>query len=190
MSRKNLFRWLLSIVLLLGVTLIWCAVSASPVLADCGTPPKSSCITCHAPDSHVEVMSEWNSIHLNQDICTNCHGGNGSSMNKDFAHEGVVAQPLSDIYTDCHRCHPADYIEKSGQLAVGLNVEPGSCATPTTSAIYNGSGGSHTDISSTSSGGTGVISPWTLTTFISATVVSLALFLLGLGWLDKHGAKG
>ena len=190
MSRKNMFGWLLSIALLLGVTLIWCAVSASPVLADCGTPPKSSCITCHAPDGHVEVMGEWNRVHLNQDMCTNCHGGNGSSMNKDLAHEGIVAQPLSDIYTDCHSCHPADYIEKSTQLAAGLNVAPGSCATPTFSAIYDGSGGSHTGNISISSGGTGVFSSWTLSMFISLTVVSLALFLLGLGWLDKHNAEG
>jgi hypothetical protein len=42
-------------------------------------------------------MSEWNNVHINQDMCINCHGGNGSTMNKDLAHESVVAQPLSEI---------------------------------------------------------------------------------------------
>lgn len=143
MPRKILFRFLLPIAILLVVTLILCAVSTSGVLADCGTPPKSSCISCHTPDGPVEGMGEWNSIHLSQDICTNCHGGNGSTMDKNLAHDGIVAQPLNDIYTNCHSCHPADYIALSDQLAATLNVTPDSGATPTAIIVYVESGGSH-----------------------------------------------
>ena len=151
MKKRILFRWLLTICILIGVTLVWCAVSTSRVSADCSVPPKSSCISCHAPDGHVTAMGEWNNVHLNQDMCTSCHGGNGSAMDKSLAHAGMVAQPLSDIYTDCHSCHPADYQARSNQLAATLNVTPESCATPTAVAVYAGSGGSHTGSASMSS---------------------------------------
>jgi hypothetical protein len=189
MSRKILFRWLLTIAVLFVVVLIWCAVSTSPVFADCGAPPKSSCSSCHAPDGHVEGMGEWNSIHLNQDMCTNCHGGNGSTMDKALAHEDIVAQPLSDIYTDCHSCHPTDYMAKSAQLAASLNVTPESCATPTAFAIYDESGGSHTGNITASSDGTGAISSWKPFILITGALASLTFFLFGLGWLDSHRVK-
>jgi hypothetical protein len=189
MSRKILFRWLLTIALLLVVTLIWGAVSTSRVLADCGTPPKSSCISCHAPDGHVTAMGEWNSFHLNQDMCTNCHGGNGSAMVKDLAHEGMVAQPLSDIYTDCHSCHPSDYIARSEKLAAVLNVTPDSCATPTAVAIYGGSSGSHTNGIAISSDHAAGNHFWKSFMVITGMLASLAFFLLGLNWLNKCRSK-
>ena len=66
MSRNILFRRLLTISLLVVVTFIWCAASTSHASADCGNPPKSSCISCHALEGHVEVMGEWNSVHLHK----------------------------------------------------------------------------------------------------------------------------
>jgi len=189
MSRKILVRWLLTMALLLVVALIGCAVSTASVLADCGTPQKSSCISCHAPDGHVEGMGEWNSVHLSQDMCINCHGGNGSTMDKALAHQGIVAQPLSDIYTDCHSCHPADYVARSDQMAASLNVTPGCIATPTAIAVYSGSGGPQSRSITTSSGGTGVISSGKSIMFIIGALASLIFFLLGLGWLDSHRVK-
>jgi hypothetical protein len=189
MSRKSLIRWLLTIALLLVVTIIWFAISASPVSADCGTPPKSSCISCHASDGHVEGMGEWNSVHLSQDMCTNCHGGNGSTMDKGLAHQGMVAQPLSDTYTDCHSCHPADYKARSAQMAAALNVTPDCVATPTAFAISSGSGGSHTGSTTTPSGGTGALTSWKPIMFIAGALASLTFFLFGLGWLDSHRVK-
>jgi hypothetical protein len=92
----------------------------------------------------LEKMGDWNSIHLGQDMCVNCHGGNGSTMDKFLAHESLVAQPLSDIYTNCHSCHPATYIERSDQIAALLDVTPDSCATPTSVSIDNKSSGFQT----------------------------------------------
>jgi len=103
MKKRILYRWLFTLCTLIGVTLVMFAVSTSRVSADCSVPPKSSCISCHAPDGHVAAMGEWNSVHLNQDMCISCHGGNGSTMDMSLAHAGMVPQPLSDIYTDCHR---------------------------------------------------------------------------------------
>jgi hypothetical protein len=189
MSQKTLFRWLLGFAFLISVTITLGILATSSVSADCGTPPKSSCISCHTPGNHVEVMGEWNSVHLAQDMCINCHGGNGSTMDKDLAHIGMVAQPLSDIFTNCHSCHPADYIARSDKLAAVLNVTPGSCGTPTAIAVYVESGGSHTGRTALSLDNSGGIPLWKSIAIISGVMVSLGLFLLGLGWLSHHRIK-
>lgn len=189
MNKKILFRWLLTICILMGVTLVWCVVSTSRVSADCSVPPKSSCISCHASDGHVTAMGEWNNVHLNQDMCTSCHGGNGSTMDKSLAHEGMVAQPLSDIYTNCHSCHPTDYQARSNQLAATLNITPESCATPTAVAVYIGSSGSHTGSSSMSINSSAGVSIWKTFLLITGMLAIMAIFLLGLSWLNNHGFK-
>jgi hypothetical protein len=130
MCKKNLLRSLLFIGLLLVIISIWSLLSPSPASAQCETP-YSSCVTCHGLGNHVTGMSEWDSVHANQDMCISCHAGNRSTMDKDLAHESLVAQPLTDIYTNCHSCHPSDYIARSSQMAATLNVTPDSCSTPT-----------------------------------------------------------
>ena len=189
MEKRILYRWLFTLCTLIGVTLVMFAVSTSRVSADCSVPPKSSCISCHAPDGHVAAMGEWNSVHLNQDMCISCHGGNGSTMDMSLAHAGMVPQPLSDIYTDCHSCHPADYQARANQLAAKLNITPKSCATPTAVTAYTGTGGSHPgsvslSINSTAAGGA-------LKTFLVITgmLASLAIFLFGVSWLNNHRIK-
>ena len=110
-------------------------------------------------------------------------------MDKSLAHEGLVAQPLSDIYTDCHSCHPADYIARSDKLAATLHVTPESCATPTAVAVYEGSGGLHTGSTSMSLNSTAGVSAWKTFLLITGMLASLAIFLLGLSWLNNHRVK-
>ncbi len=105
-------------------------------LAQCGEPPKSTCMTCHAKEAPVSEKGEWHIIHAGKDICVNCHGGNATAADKNLAHEGIMAQPLADIYTDCHSCHP-DYEARAAQFAPTLGVTPGSCATPTPMTVSN-----------------------------------------------------
>ncbi|PWB49559.1 MAG: hypothetical protein C3F13_19385 [Anaerolineales bacterium] len=52
-------------------------------------------------------------------------------MDKDLAHQGIVANPVSDIYTNCHSCHPDDYQTRADIFANKLDIIPGSIATPT-----------------------------------------------------------
>ncbi len=183
---KALFHWFLVISVLLMTALFWSILSISPVSAQCGTPPKSSCLSCHAQVDHLAGMGEWNKIHLNQDMCTNCHGGNGSTMDKDLAHAGMVVQPLSDIYTDCHSCHPIDYTTLSAQFAATLNVTPGSCATPTPVPMNNVSGGpSPGGITTGSHSSSATIQPQPFL-LIAGGLATLIFFFLGLGWLGKH----
>lgn len=186
MNVRTLSRWFLIIGLFMVVAIVWSVLSTSSASAQCDTPPKSSCNSCHAQVDHLAGMGEWNSAHLDQDMCTNCHGGNGSTMEKVSAHVGVVAQPLSDIYTDCHSCHPADYAERSAQYAATLNVTPGSCATPTPVVVNNVSGGPPPGgITLESHSVSTTIQPKSFL-LIAGGLATLAFFFFGLGWLGKH----
>ncbi len=130
MSRKWSHFWhgMGILCLVTGLTL-WVE---SPAHAQCGdNPPKSSCITCHDQVDPVYQEGEWHAIHARKDICTKCHGGNCASMDKAMAHESLVVNPLTDIYTSCHGCHPDDYATRAARFAVVLGVTPGSIATPT-----------------------------------------------------------
>jgi hypothetical protein len=128
MSTKILFRWIFISSLAMIILLLW--IGPATVHAQCGVTQPSSCATCHAQEDPVSGKGEWHIIHASKDICINCHGGNATTMNKDLAHEGLTSNPLSDIYTDCHSCHP-DYDARAQIFASTLSVTPGSCATPT-----------------------------------------------------------
>lgn len=183
---KNGYHWLLLIGLLLAVLIATAVLITSPAAAQCSTT-KSSCVSCHGQGDHGTGMGAWNSVHANQDICTYCHGGNASSTDKALAHEGLVAQPLSDIYSSCHSCHPSDHVTKSSQFAAILKVTPSSCATPTFITAGSIPGGtfpqsfvpaSTTIISGVSSGANYLA--------ISIGLAVLAFIAFAFGWLMKH----
>jgi hypothetical protein len=184
MSSKVLLRGF--VVTSLTVIILVLLVGILRVRADCGGPQLSSCTTCHAQQDPVNGKGEWHSIHANKDICINCHGGNASTLNKALAHEGLTPNPLNDIYTDCHSCHPFDYIARAAIFAPTLDITPGSCATPTPFSVGNTSG-------KPPSGG------FNMQTNLVSTIQSsqpflvagammsiLALFVFGLILLERH----
>ena len=133
MSRKKLIKLVLIGIFFFGFNaLIWAMVSI-PAAAQCGSnpPPDSSCYTCHIQQILVYENGVWHGIHANKDCCAKCHGGNCSTMDKDLAHQDVIANPLSDIYTNCHSCHPNDYSVRAVLFATELGITPGSIPTPT-----------------------------------------------------------
>jgi len=133
MSRKRFLVIITTGMLILGIGLLIWALTPSLVSAQCGSnpPPDSSCYTCHVQQDPVAGNGEWHGVHARKDCCAKCHGGNCSTMEKDIAHQGMIANPLSDIYTDCHSCHPDDYQAKAAVFAAELDITPGSIATPT-----------------------------------------------------------
>jgi hypothetical protein len=183
------------ICLYLSIALIGFAILMIPsgepiyVYAQCGDAPTSSCSTCHAQEDPVNEKGKWHIIHASKDICMNCHGGNGSTMDKDLAHEGLMAHPLDDIYTDCHSCHP-DYDERAAHFAPTLGVTPGSCATSTPVPVGNISGEPPSDsinIPNNVMNTTPSQQPFVV---IGTMLGILALFLLGIGWLERHHVEG
>jgi hypothetical protein len=174
-----------TILLLICFFSVWQAPSA---MAQCGKQLPSSCITCHAQEEPVADKGEWHTIHANKDICIRCHGGNASTMDKELAHQGMTTNPLSDIYTDCHRCHP-DYNERAEKFAHILGVTPGSCATPTAVAVSNVSSGPPPS---------GIVQQPNLVSsaaaseiflFIAGGLMSLVLFCISACWLGEHRVK-
>ncbi len=184
MVTRRIFRWFL-FSSLAGVTImLWFMII--PVRASCGDPQSSSCITCHTKEDPVNGKGEWHIIHASKDICINCHGGNGTSMVKDLAHEDLTANPLNDIYTDCHSCHPLDYVGRASIFAPTLGVTPGSCATPTLLPVVNTYAG---PMSGNINISTKLISSsfsWQSFLVVVAMMSIVLLFVFGLVWMDRH----
>jgi hypothetical protein len=132
MSHKRLFVIINIGMFFLGIGIIIWIFTPSSASAQCGSnpPPNTSCYTCHIQQEPVTGIGEWHGVHAQMDCCAKCHGGNCLSMDKDTAHQDMVADPLSDIYTDCHSCHPDDYQAKADLLAAELQITPSSIATP------------------------------------------------------------
>jgi hypothetical protein len=125
---SGLFFFSLVALIVLGILIV------VPAQAQCGDNPKdSSCITCHEYQGEDPVYGkgEWHTIHASKDCCWNCHGGNTQAQDKVLAHIGLTINPLQDIYTDCHSCHPDDYPERAVRFASVLGEVPGSAPTPT-----------------------------------------------------------
>ena len=132
---------------------------------------------------------KWHIIYASKDICIKCHGGNGTTINKDLAHENLTAHLLDDIYTYCHSCHPGDYDARSVIFTSTLGVKHGSCATPTPIPVNSIHG-------EQPSGGINIPTNLVSTTtsaqpflVIGGMLLILTLFLFGLGWLERHHAN-
>jgi hypothetical protein len=167
-----------------GILLL--TVVALPVRAQCGEPQDLYCVNCHPEQAQFKATDEWHSSHYAIAACTACHGGNATAAEKDPAHEGLIANPLSDVYTGCHQCHPKDYQTVASGYAVKLDITPGSCATPTAVPVGNlpgGFSGGNLVLPSTAHATTAAAQSigW-----IAASLAVLVLFFGGLGWLEKH----
>ncbi|OGN89594.1 MAG: hypothetical protein A2Y88_06760 [Chloroflexi bacterium RBG_13_48_10] len=120
-------------IILLGFYVVVWARQPSPVVAQCGIDPmpESSCITCHVQEAPVFEDGVWHGVHGRKDCCSNCHGGNCKAMDENLAHQSLILNPLSDIYTNCHSCHPDDYMARAAVFAAELGITPISIQTPT-----------------------------------------------------------
>lgn len=129
---KLVFVFLLGTFLICAGLLIWLSTPVQ-VAAQCGSDPspESSCVTCHIEEAPVYEIGEWHGIHARKDCCANCHGGNCRTTDKDQAHQGMVVNPLSDTFTNCHSCHPDDYLARAQVFAAELGIEAHSAPTPT-----------------------------------------------------------
>ena len=133
---KIVFVVLLGTFLMCAGLLIWLSTPVH-VAAQCGSnpPPESTCVTCHIEEAPVYENGEWHGVHARKDCCANCHGGNCRASDKDLSHQDMNANPLSDIYTNCHSCHPDDYLARAQVFAAELDLQPYSAATPTPVAM-------------------------------------------------------
>jgi hypothetical protein len=182
MSRKWFLVSKVIGIFFIAVGLALLASPPSPARAQCGDiPPKSSCITCHSQEDPVYGKGDWHDIHARKDCCVSCHGGNCSSMDKNLAHQGLIADPLIDTYTDCHSCHPDDYQARAERFAIVLNITPGSSPTATPIPLGPVADYPIVVLSPSSVASSGL--PWPLGL---GGLGAAALFLIGLGLLINH----
>jgi hypothetical protein len=186
MSRKWFF--LGSFIIFLTAMVVLGGLTASPAQAQCGdTPADSSCITCHETQGANPVYGngEWHTIHARKDCCWSCHGGNTKTQDKNLAHIGMTANPLEDIYTDCHSCHPEDYPERAKKFALALSLTPGSAPTPTIVAAAPVE--SHPIVILPQASVTNVPFPW----YVAILGVGiLGMFLMGFILLSRQKIQG
>ena len=175
-----------TVLLLIGLFFLQLPTSVS---AQCGNPPPSSCTTCHAQQDPVTDKGAWHSSHAAMDICINCHGGNGTAADKNLAHQGMAAQPLSDVYTDCHSCH-TDYMERAVPYAATLQITPSSCATPTPAVFGRVSSSLPPNGMVMSSNEVGASAAAQIFLFVAGGLTLLVLFCIGACWLGEHRVKG
>jgi hypothetical protein len=89
------------------------------------TAPRSSCWACHATEDPVVEQGEWHTIHALQKCCRACHGGNDHTTDQAAAHAGMTFHPLDNAYLSCQQCHPDDFQQRAGIVAVALGITPG-----------------------------------------------------------------
>lgn len=124
--KKTAFYFLvagMALVISAGVFL----ATAAPAQAQCGSQA-SSCKNCHEVQGKDPVNADgtgWHQSHAFGDFCYICHAGNNQAMDKDAAHEGMVA-PLSDVKAACQQCHVNDLEARAKVYADALGVTLGS----------------------------------------------------------------
>ncbi len=105
--------------------------SVTVVRAQSSTSVSSSaCMSCHEDQYYLYDTGRWYCVTEAQERCVNCHTGNVDTLNKQEAHTGLIANPLSDGGQHCQTCHAQDtetYIQnvtsQTGYHAP-LEVEP------------------------------------------------------------------
>ncbi len=131
MSANSISRFTLSLAtsLLLIVTLsFW---YPAPVSAECGTGQQiSSCINCHQLQTPSLGQSQWHTLHAGKNTCVDCHAGNQTVFTKEQAHLGIFANPLTNVYTNCHACHPSDYQKRGNSFAEILHFSAAGLSAP------------------------------------------------------------
>jgi hypothetical protein len=179
------FLWYFCIVAIVGgIALLTAGVI--PARAQCGEPQYPLCVNCHAKQNQESVPEEWHSTHLLKATCVNCHGGNGFAAEKDPAHVGMVANPLTDIYTSCRQCHPENYQTAAAGYATTLNVTPASCTTPTPVPLSGVSGEPLAGNFSLPSASTNTTIQGQSIMLTAGGLAMMIFFLVGLSWLGRH----
>ena len=162
------------------------AVVVMPVRAQCGEPQPPKCVSCHPTQAQSDVPDDWHSTHYSKATCLDCHGGNGMASEEAAAHQSMVANPLNDIYTSCHQCHPQNYQTVASVYASALNITPGSCTTPTPAPmgpVPGGAGG--WTLGQLSNSATNSFQRLSIGWMVAGLIL-LAAFLASVGWLERH----
>lgn len=130
MNRNGLSLSILLVVLAAGAALT--SSPALPVQAQEETPaPDSRCRNCHENLYLLHDSGQWCCFCEPERTCTCCHGGNPETVDPEIAHEGLVANPITENPAICQDCHPDDYADRIMRFSLAAGIEPTPLEAPT-----------------------------------------------------------
>ncbi|MFZ6031191.1 MAG: hypothetical protein ACOYYS_26070 [Chloroflexota bacterium] len=100
----------------------WSALGGAPVARAQSDTPQSgeACHGCHERVYQLYDTGKSFCLCAEKMTCTCCHGGNAASAVEAEAHEGMVANPVSEEAVPCRKCHTEDAearVEKFATMA-------------------------------------------------------------------------
>ena len=87
-------------------------------------PDNSSCINCHEDQYYLHDTGSWYCLNETKVGCPECHRGHRDMVNKECAHEGLIANPLVNDAAVCQGCHPDDYQARVQNYASIAGIRP------------------------------------------------------------------
>lgn len=76
-------------------------------------PNNENCIICHENLYFLHDTGNWFCLKESPMACTNCHGGDPNTLDKDLAHANRAAHPvINDDVSKCRQCHPEECNER------------------------------------------------------------------------------
>lgn len=154
----------LSIIIFGAFGLLFCGLFwlSTPEVTEaaCGAST-TSCKTCHEikGEDPVSKKGDWHSQHAFADFCQACHLGVATENEKEKAHAGIIAAPLTQPEQSCVSCHPSDVAARVAQY--GGTVSGGTGGSPASSSDSGsvGSDGSGSGNGPANPGDTGSLTP-------------------------------
>ena len=107
-------------------------IGVSAAYAQTGDPPQDTpCWSCHETEYQCREHGKWCCFSNPHRYCTDCHGGDDTTWNKDQAHLGIVYNPIAENPAVCQECHPEDAAARIEQFAAMAALDLSATPAPT-----------------------------------------------------------
>jgi hypothetical protein len=125
-SNSNRLQAVCLIVLAVGA-LGWIvlALAVTPAQAQSGKPENdASCMSCHESLYLLYDTGKYYCFCGTRARCTYCHSGVLGALDKETAHQGLIAHPTQDNAAVCQSCHPDDYQQRVEKFTALGGIRP------------------------------------------------------------------
>jgi len=123
---------------IIGILFIMMAIH-TPLVAHANDPVKNLdngyCVSCHEDLYYLHDTGKWFCLNESPMTCTDCHGGNPDTLDKELAHAQRAAHPIvNDDVTKCQQCHPAECYDRVELFEQAAGISEVLVAAPYTSS--------------------------------------------------------
>lgn len=128
-----LFGGVICVVLLTALSMPTAVRADDPVPA----PDNGNCIVCHENLYFLHDTGNWFCLKESPMACTNCHGGDPNTLNKDVAHANRAAHPvINDDVSKCRQCHPEECSDRVAIFDQSAGISNVLVAAPYTPSYF------------------------------------------------------